>query len=157
MYLDLNELNNRNIVEFKYDVLKDDTLDKRIIDLKNSVVEGFYKENALGIVEIDCTFSGTMIIKDSISLEDITYDFNININANINEIEENYVNCFDKLKNRLDLKEILWQNIVLEVPISYTKVSDANMKGNGWELVDENKEVKDKDPRQKKLEELLER
>ena len=41
--------------------------------------------------------------------------------------------------------DILWQNIVLEVPISFRKDPNQkiSMSGEGWELVDEEKKVVD--------------
>ena len=42
------------------------------------------------------------------------------------------------MQNSLDLEEVLWQNIVLEVPIRVTKTDKTNKtKGDGWELYDE--------------------
>ena len=96
-----------------------------------------------------------MLIEDSISLELVPYEFNIDIEENLETIEENYEECYEKGKNTLDLKKILWQNIVLEVPISYSMVSDAELKGNGWELINEDRKVEEIDPRLKKLEDLL--
>ena len=51
--------------------------------------------------------------------------------------------------------DIVWQNIVLEVPISYSTKSldEVNKSGDGWELVDENE--KKMDPRLAPLLELL--
>ena len=57
----------------------------------------------------------------------------------------------------LDIMDILWQNIVLEVPISVRKDPDKKyeMSGEGWELIDE--ERKKLDPRLAPLLELLEK
>ena len=42
------------------------------------------------------------------------------------------------MQNNLDLKEILWQNIVLEVPIRASKTAEVEIKkGEGWEMKDE--------------------
>ena len=156
MLIKLNELNYQKEINIDYEVFKDDDLDKRIIDLKNSRVVGRIYLNSNNDINIELNFIGTMIIKDSITLEDIPYDFSINIEENLESIEENYDNCYENIQNTLDLKQLLWQNIVLEVPISYSLNGDANLKGNGWELVNEdNKTVDSIDPRLKKLEDLL--
>ena len=57
----------------------------------------------------------------------------------------------------LEIMDIFWQNIVLEVPISFRKNHDekVEMSGEGWELVDEDK--KKLDPRLAPLLELLEK
>ena len=51
-----------------------------------------------------------------------------------------------KTQNKLDLKEFLWENIVLEVPIVATKNNKlSKTKGEFWEVRDENS--KKDDPR----------
>ncbi len=157
MIIKLDELNIKDEIEIDEEVFKDSELDKRIIDLKNSRVIGkIYYDTADDMI-LECTFTGTMIINDSISLKEVPYDFEIDLNEKVEEIVENSQDVYEKTKNTLDLKRILWQNIVLEVPISYTEVKDAELKGRGWELVKEDKKVKETDPRLKKLEDLLER
>ena len=155
MIINLDALNNKGYIDINYDVIKDEKLDPRIKGLENARVEGTINLNSNSDIILDCVFKGSMLIEDSISLNEIPYPFEIKIGENIRELEENYPGCYEKDKNTLDLKQILWQNIVLEVPISFTICEDANIKGNGWELRDENKKVEEIDPRLKKLEELL--
>ena len=71
--------------------------------------------------------------KDSISLDDVWYSFSFKVDDNIKEFEQ-------KDENYLDIIEILCNNIVLEVPLRYTLVSDEELKGyagEGWKLVSE--------------------
>ena len=80
---------------------------------------------------IECTIKGEMIIKDSISNEDVNYPFNIEYSDFIEE------NC-RKNQNTLDIFEVLWENIVLEVPLQFTKVEDlSKFHGDGWKLISE--------------------
>lgn len=155
MIIKLDELNVKDSIEIDRKVIKDDNLDKRIIDLKNAQVKGTIRENSNSEIILECTFSGTMIIADSINLEPIPYDFSLDIAENLEEIKENYENAYEKLQNTLDLKQILWQNIVLEVPISFTNCKDADIRGKGWELINENDKVETIDPRLEKLKDLL--
>ena len=157
MNINLDSLGVNKEIRIDLDVNKDDNLDKRILDLKYSKVLGRIYLNSLNDIVLECTFSGTMYIEDAITLESVPYPFSIDIEENIEELQENYEDCYDNSQNTLDLISILWQNIVLEVPISYTLDKDANLKGDGWELVREDKKTKEIDPRLKKLEELLER
>ena len=42
------------------------------------------------------------------------------------------------MKNTLDITEILWQNIMLEVPLRFTTVDDySKYQGDGWKLTSE--------------------
>ena len=157
MYINLDSLSINKEIDINFEVKKDGNLDKRILDLTNSKVVGKILLNSLNDIVLSCTFSGTMYIEDSVTLKSVPYPFKIEIEESLDELQENYGECYDNSKNTLDLISILWQNIVLEVPISYTLDKDANLKGDGWELIREDKKTKEIDPRLKKLEELLER
>ena len=81
---------------------------------------------------INCKIKGNMVIEDSISLELVEYPFTIEYDDIIEE------NC-KKNENTLDIFQFLWENIVLEVPLQFTKVKDfSKFKGDGWRLVSEN-------------------
>ena len=72
-----------------------------------------------------------MVLEDSISLEPIDHQFSCQIEEEFEENDEN-------LENILDITDILWQNIVLEVPLKLTNVEDFNeYQGDGWKLVSE--------------------
>ena len=72
-----------------------------------------------------------MKIEDSISLEIISYPFSFEIEENLEEKELKY-------EKTLDIINVLWQNIVLEVPLKQTKVTDfSDYQGDGWKLVTE--------------------
>ena len=44
----------------------------------------------------------------------------------------------EKDENSIDILPILWQNIVLEVPLRFTKVNDlSKYNGDGWKLISE--------------------
>ena len=102
--------------------------------LENIHVKGIIKYDLSDEVIINLVLTGKMIIIDSITLEEITNDLNINIDTNLEEITSESTYFYEKDKNILDIIEFLWENIVLEVPISRTLVSGTNMEGNGWSL-----------------------
>ena len=96
-----------------------------VLDIKNLQVNGrFYydSENELwGDFDID----GILIIKDSISDEDVEYPISIKYSDILDE-------TLKKDENTLDLFEFLWENIVLEIPLKFTKVMDlSEFHGDG--------------------------
>ena len=106
--------------------------------LDNIKVEGYIyltpSEDSIEqeVESINCSIEGNMVIKDSISLEPVEYPFSIKYDDIIEE------NC-KKNENTLDIFSFLWENIVLEVPLQFTKVKDfSKFKGDGWRLVSEN-------------------
>lgn len=143
MFINLEELNSNvkdeilisSEVNFDKDLLSNSS----IKDLKDVFVNGKVYKDAGDEFVIEATVEGKMIIEDSISLEDVTYPFLINIDENIEEI-------LQKDKNTIDIIPILWQNIVLEVPLRYTEVKDlSSYSGDGWKLISE-EEVKSNNP-----------
>ena len=142
-------------------VIKDLTLDEDIIfndmpkvnglkSLNNVHYKGIIKLNIEDEIELDLELTGNMILIDSVTLEEINQPFKIKIEETLNENDENNQEYFDKTQNTLDIEAILWQNIVLEVPIRIRKDDkDISLEGEGWGL---NKEVKEEiDPRLAKL------
>ena len=86
------------------------------------------------------TLSGTMTILDSISLDEVNYNFETELDENLEEIIEND-------KNSIDIIDILWQNIVLEVPLRYTEVTDySKYSGDGWRLISEEELKQENNP-----------
>ena len=153
MIIDLNELNYKDSIVLDFEVFKDERLDKRIKNLKDAKVKGkIYFTNIDKYIDIN--FSGLMVLEDSVTLNDVDYPFNIKIEGNLSEIGEEFEKTIDFNKNTLDIFELLWENIVLEVPISFTKEKDAQLSGNGWKLKN-HEETDGCDPRLEKLKELL--
>ena len=94
----------------------------------------------------DVNISGNMLLEDDISLENIEYPFSIEYN---DVLDENLKND----KNTLDLFEFLWENIVLEVPLKFTKVTNlSEFHGDGWKLISEEDSI----PKNNPFSELLE-
>lgn len=99
---------------------------------------------------INCKIEGNMIIEDSISLEPVQYPFSINYDDKIEE------NC-KKNENTLDIFSFLWENIVLEVPLQFTKVEDfSKFRGDGWKLVSENELTENNNPFSELLDKMKE-
>ncbi|MDD6878708.1 MAG: hypothetical protein PUD59_00550 [bacterium] len=125
---------NNNVI-FSNELIKKSDINS----LENVKVNGkIYKDSYEELI-LDVTVKGDMHVNDSISLDDIIYKFNIKIEENIEEILE-------KNQNSIDILPILWQNIVLEAPLRYTKVKDlSKYSGDGWKLLSED-EIKSNNP-----------
>ena len=87
-----------------------------------------YEDN----IELDLNLNGVFIMPCSITFEDVIVPFSLNVE---DEISENTLN--DEFY--LDLLDILWENIVLEVPFKVVKegAEIKDLHGEGWELAKE--------------------
>ena len=81
-------------------------------------VDGIIKYNAADEIAIILDVKGNMFLTDAITNEQVKYPFSIQIDEILEENDENYAKYFEKNQNILDIIEFLWENIVLEVPIS---------------------------------------
>ena len=90
------------------------------------------------VYHITLNITGNMVLLCARSLEEVNYPLNIFIDKNIKEDENDEENRLI-LQNSLDIFAIVWENIVLEVPLRVIK-EDATFisKGDGWSLEDNN-------------------
>ena len=148
MDIDLTLLHNGSVnsisLDNKYKIDKDYYKDTEIIDLSDIEVIGNItrREDEDNVLEdyIECSINGTMIIPDSISLEEVEYPFMI-------EYSDILLENWKKSKNTLDIFAFLWENILLEVPLQFTKVRDlSEFHGDGWKLITEEDKILENNP-----------
>ena len=71
-----------------------------------------------------------MVLPCAITLKPTDYKFSVDINEKVEENEENYTNT-------LDIFPIIWENILMEIPMRVVSpgAEDIKMSGDGWKLV----------------------
>ena len=135
MDIDLKLLHSNTVekidISGEYNIPHEYLENSDVIRLDNIKVDGFITKDEEEEDKISCTIEGSMIIPDSISLEEVSYPFTIEYDDIIEE------NC-KKDENTLDIFRFLWENTVLEVPLQFTKVDDlSKFHGDGWRLISE--------------------
>ncbi len=117
--------------------------------LSNIYFKGNIKKLVDDTYSLEGVLSGTMILADDITLEDYEYNFT-------SEIEENIEETSINLQKTLDITDILWQNILIEVPSKVVNDKNKNIKleGNGWRLISED-DLNNKNNPLSELEDLL--
>ena len=105
-----------------------------ITELKDIKLTGDLTINEDDNLNLTGELSGTMILKDDITLAPVEYKFD----TNLEEILE-------KSKNILDITEVLWQNILVEIPSKVRSTDeDINLEGNGWRVISEEQFIKER-------------
>ena len=139
MLIDISLLNSNTVSEIDisntYSIPKEYYENMGVISIDNVKVDGKVtrqvNEDEELCLYVNATIDGIMKIPDSISLEEIEYPFHIDYDDYLDE------NCKNN-ENTLDIFTFLWENIVLEVPLQFTKVSDlSKYHGDGWKLISE--------------------
>ena len=134
MNIDLTKLHNFLTDEVDlsntYNIPKEYIYDDNVIEANNIIVNGriILKDSK---DYIECNIQGKITMEDSISLEPIYLEINIDYNDFLDDY-------YKKNENTLDIFQFLWENIVLEVPLQFTKVEDlSKFHGDGWKLISE--------------------
>lgn len=142
MHIDITKLLNRLEREIRINeevIFPNELLENtRIYELINTKFDGVitfdYDEELL----LKGTLSGLMILEDDLTLEKIKREFSLDILENMQNYEQNQ-------QNSIDIMPILWQNIVVEVPMRVTnsEIKDIKVQGDGWKVIAED-ELKEK-------------
>jgi uncharacterized protein len=141
MIIDINKLLNYSTDEVSFD--KKITIDEsylkttEIRHLSELNVVGRIKREVEEIISLEIFVEGEMILPCSVSLVDVPYPFNLTMYEVIDsEINGEYLKIE---KNSIDILPLIWQNIVLEIPLKVLSpdLDRSSIKGEGWKLIDE--------------------
>ena len=135
MKIDLNYLNRFSKLSVDESIELDESL------YKNTDIRALKDLHVTGNVEIDyednlrfnLEVSGIMVLPCAVTLKDVDYSFSSIIDETIGNFDEIY----KKYKNSLEISDVLWENIVLEIPIRVVSSDNlpSNTSGDGWELI----------------------
>ena len=157
MIIDLTKLIINNLyqipVKGELEVPKEYLRDTEIRRISKVKVSGFISNNEEEY-ELDIMVEGEMILPCARTLKDVKYPFNLNINEVIGENNEN---SLEIIQNRLDIFPIIWQYILMDVPLRVLAPDAKNesLEGDGWCLISEDDEKEVIDPRLAKLKDYI--
>ena len=146
MKINLSELSYKDKIEINEDFnFSEEYLGATEIKKLNNVhAKGIIYQNDIDEYKCNIEVEGEMILLDSVTLDQIPYKFAFILDDNIDET------CINN-QNVLDIMELLWENIVLEVPIRYTQSDAENLKGDNWKVLSDEFAEDQIDPRMQKL------
>lgn len=116
-------------------------------------VNGFIYNNDESY-ELNIKITGTMILACARTLKDVEYPFDIDI---IEQIGDNDDNSLQIIQNRLDIFPIVWQNILVDVPLRVLApdAKEKPLEGDGWRLITQDDNKEEIDPRLAKLKDYI--
>ena len=135
MNISIIPLNTKGRVDFNFLADLSSYKSDDIIGTDNINVEGYILDNGTDDYEINMHITGKIILKSAINLTPVSKEIDINYNDFIKNFVSNYKNS----ANTLDILPIIWENIVLEIPIRAENAEDKLelTSGNGWEVISE--------------------
>ena len=152
-YNETDRIDIKDSIIIPVDYYKDN---KDIKDISKVEIEGDISENGENY-SVNLNIKCNLTLVCSVSLKDVIYPIDINIEEIIGE-NGNNLEDFDKIiNNSIDLLPIIWQNILVEVPIRVIspEVEEKNIYGDGWKFITKEEENKEIDPRLEKLKDFL--
>lgn len=153
MKIDLSKLIYNNAYKLPVEgeiIIPDDMLVNTDIRRISPVKVIGYVYNNEEELELSITIKGTMVLPCARTLKDVNYPFNIEIN---DVIGQNSDNSLEINQNTLDIFPIVWQNILVDVPLRVLApdAKEEPIKGDGWCLITEDDKKEEIDPRLSKL------
>lgn len=162
MIIDITKLKSNIVdkIDIDYSVsVDDDTLkESGIIELKDTYVKGFITKNEVDDYNLNVIISGTMVLPCSISLKPTNYEFSCSIDENVQELLEELGKTLKNSENSLDIFPIIWENILMEIPMHIVNedIHDVKLSGDGWRVItDDEDDSESVNPELQKLKDLL--
>ena len=143
MNIDITRLNNDIDsfvdVNIKYKFTKEELEGTDLIEC-DCDIKGSITKNSLKEIVLDLTVKGTMVLPCAITLKPTKIPYNIEINGTLNELLDE---IDEKFTNILDIFPIIWENILMEIPMRVVSpdAEDLKLKGDGWRLITDEEET----------------
>lgn len=130
-----NKIEVNEIVNFDKEIFKNTD----IIKLDNISLSGSIHVDNANIYHIDIDVNGIMVLPCSITLKPVDYKFSCKVEEEYSETELSNMKNNKNLKNSIDILPIIWENIVLEIPLKVlsSDAYDTKLEGDGWKLITE--------------------
>lgn len=160
MIIDLVPLKNKsvNTIEINCDYLFNMEMlsNTDIMEPLKIHIEGTITNDILDGYLLNVKVTGIMKLPCSITLEPVSVPAEIEIAGNLEELLQEIEENHKKIENSIDILPILWENILMEIPMKVTSPNACSkqIEGDGWKLVtEESQEIKN--PALEKLKDLL--
>ena len=157
MNIDLTRLRSgidkKVIISLDYSFNKE-KLGNDIKSLDNVKVTGEITRNNMDDYILDVNIKGTAILSCAITLKDVPYDFDIDINDSLINLFKEVGITIENIDNTIDILPIIWENIIMEIPnyVISPGASSTELEGDGWTL---NKSKKQENSELSKLKDLF--
>lgn len=128
-----SNIDEYTLIDLNYSFSKEQLENSTILELNDLKVKG-YITKSMDNFHLKVDVLGTMVLPCSVSLKPTSYPFSFEIDEDFDEtIQESLKN----VSNSIDIFQIIWENILMEIPLRVVNpdLSDVKTKGDGWQLV----------------------
>ena len=144
-------------VDLTYSFSKEELEGTGLLSLNNVKIKGEITKNAIDDIMIHLVIEGIMELPCVITLEPVSHNFKVEIDGSREELINEQAENVKKDENILDILPIIWENILMEIPMRVVSPGAEdklnNLQGNGWKVITE--EENEINPELAKLKDLL--
>ncbi len=133
---------------------KDQLENTELLDLKDVKATGELKKDSMDDITLYLNVTGTMYLPCALTLESVEHKFEFTIDDKLENVLEEVKND-KKIENTIDILPIIWENILMEIPMRVVSpnAKPEKLKGDGWQFITEQKG--NVNPELEKLKDLL--
>ena len=148
LYNQIDEIVINEEINIPKEYLNNDIKDISKVSVNGSITNDGY------MLSLNLNIKCVLTLICSVSLKDVKYEINTDIEEEISEDNDENMKI---LNNSIDLLPIIWQNILMEIPIKVVSpdIEEKNIYGNGWKFITDKEEDEEIDPRLSKLKDFL--
>ena len=148
LYNQVDEIVINEEINIPKEYLNNDIKDISKVSVNGSITNDGY------MLSLNLNIKCVLTLICSVSLKDVKYEINTDIEEEISEDNDENMKI---LNNSIDLLPIIWQNILMEIPIKVVSpdIEEKNIYGNGWKFITDKEEDEEIDPRLSKLKDFL--
>lgn len=159
MNIDITPIKYKNgevVIDETYEFSKEDLKNTDMLNLQDVHVVGTIHSNTLGGYQISLTISGEMILPCAVTLKPVVYPFSIDVDGDAHALQQEIDKNYEKMENSIDILPIIWENILMEIPMKVVsdEAKDLKLEGDGWKLITEQTKG-EVNPELQKLEDLF--
>lgn len=135
MNISLIPLNTKGRVDFDFIADLTDYKSDGVLKCDDIHVSGYIIDNMTDNYEVNMHIKGEITVRSAINLSEVI----VPIDIEYSDFVENLVSIYKNSANTLDILPIIWENILLEIPIRAVNSSDSYQitNGDGWEITSE--------------------
>ncbi|MBE6138229.1 MAG: DUF177 domain-containing protein [Firmicutes bacterium] len=152
-----NNLEKYINIDLTHSFTEDELEGTGLLSLNNVMIKGEITKNAMDDIMLHLVVEGVMDLPCAITLVPVSHAFKVEIDGSRDELMDEQAENVKKDENILDILPIIWENILMEIPMRVVSPGAeeklTNLQGEGWKVITE--EEKDINPELAKLKDLL--
>ena len=124
-------------IDLTYSFTKKELEGTDLIELNNVKINGNISKDSINEYTIDVDVKGIMVLPCAITLDPVDYPFNVKISGNLEEMLQEINENSKNIENSIDIFPIIWENILMEIPMKVVseKAKNIKLEGDGWRLI----------------------